>query len=130
MAKKKDEGSIFPNGVHFGIVQLERDILPSPPAQRIVQWVNRNGKLKAYISANAYMKSELFPLFDKLVRMSYAGSISHGSVALIPVRTRINWFEFTEDFLKGGDGYRINPETDEEEVTPIPEGLPVPAGVN
>lgn len=124
--KKKDEGSIFPNGVHFGIVQLERDILPSPPAQRIVQWVNRNGKLKAYISANAFMKSELFTHFDKLVRMAYNNSIVHGTIALVPVRTRLNWFEFTEEFLKGGEGTRVNPETDEEEETPVPE---IPEGI-
>lgn len=130
MAKKKAEeeevvenpmqGRLFPNGVHYGIVQLPRDLLPRPSAQRIVQWVNRDGVLKCYISEGAYVREEALRHLDKLIRMSYAQSIAHGSPCLYPVRTRIHWREFTEGFVLGNadamnEKLRINPETDEEE---------------
>jgi hypothetical protein len=111
----KFEG-LYPQGVHFGIIQLERDLLPKPAAQRIVQWVNRNGELKCYVSENAYHRAELIDIFDKLYRLSYQQSISKGSPCLYPVKGRIHWTFFTESFCKGGDSARINPETDAAEV--------------
>lgn len=116
-------GEIFPNGLHFGIIQLARDLNPQPAAQRIVQWVNRDGALKAYVSENAYHRTELFTILDKLSRMAYDASIRRGGAYLMPVRTRIHWHEFKEDFLKGEPEalkpeHRVNPETDkpEEEI--------------
>ena len=107
---------IFPNGSHFGVVQLPRDYLPKPSAQRIVQWVNLNGKLRVYITENAYVRTELITWYDKLMRMSYQNSISKNELALRPTKGRIHWVRFTEEFLKSGKGERINPETDEPEV--------------
>ncbi len=112
---------VFPNGVHFGILQLPRDLMPAPAAQRIVQWVNRDGVLKAYISENAYQKTELFTILDKLTRMAFANSIARGGAHLMPVRTRIHWHEMTVPFLKGETDAlkaenRINPESDTPEA--------------
>src|SRR4051812_29868467 len=124
MAKKKtDEETpkeMTPNGLHFGIVQLPRDLLPPPAAQRIVQWVNRDGVLKAYISENAYHRTELFTILDKLTRLTYDNSIRRGGAFLMPVRTRIHWHTFNLEFLTGDDEalkpeHRVNPETDEPE---------------
>lgn len=124
MAKKKktedveqkapinDPEGIFPNGTHLGIVQLPRDLMPKPSAQRIVQWVNRMGELRAYVTESAYHRTELITWYDKLMRLSYQNSISRGSYALTPVKGRIHWCRFTEKFTKTGKGERINPETD------------------
>lgn len=112
--------AIFPNGAHFGIIQLEIDLYPKPVAQRIVQWVNRNGPLQCYVTENAYQRTELITWFDKLMRLSYQQSISKGSGFLTPIKGRIHWCRFTENFAKGKKGERINPETDEPETeTPI-----------
>lgn len=108
---KKSEQQIFPNGAHLGVVQLPIDIAPRPSAQRLVQWVNRNGELECYISENAYAKNELFYWWDRLFRMTYQTSIAKGSVALGPIKARIHWCLFTEDFCKTGRGERMNPET-------------------
>lgn len=108
--------AIFPNGAHFGIIQLPGDLLPKPAAQRIVQWVNRDGQLRVYISENAYQRTELITWYDKLMRLSYQHSISKGGAALAPVRGRIHWCRFTEDFCKKRRGARVDPETDQPEV--------------
>lgn len=124
MAKRKtepapqinDEQAIYPNGAHFGIIQLPGDLLPKPAAQRIVQWVNREGKLNVYVSENAYQRTELITWYDKLMRLSYQHSISKGAIALSPTKARIHWCRFTEDFCKTRSGERVNPETDQVET--------------
>jgi hypothetical protein len=110
----EQEMEIAPNGAHFGVIQLPRDLIPHPAAQRIVQWVNRNGELKAYVSESAYHRSELKSWFDKLFRESYSASISKGAAALLPVKSRIHWRRFHPDFLSGSviEGERIDPTTD------------------
>jgi hypothetical protein len=112
--------AILPNGCHFGVVQLMRDLSPHPAAQRIVQWVNRNGEIKAYISESAYHRTELKSWFDKLFRDSYSASISKGGAALSPVKSRLHWIRFEPGFLTGqvAKPERVNPETDgpEEEL--------------
>lgn len=115
-AEKPAEGEqIFPNGTHFGIIQLERDLSPKPAAQRIVQFVNRDGKLQAYVSENAYQRSECIDIFDKLYRYAYQQSISKGSVALLPVKGRLHWHRFTAEFCIGKPSERVSPETDKAE---------------
>lgn len=113
--KVNDPTAVYPNGAHFGIVQLPGDLLPKPSAQRIVQWVNRNGKVDVYISENAYVRNECITWFDKLLRLSYQHSISRGSLALSPQKARLHWCRFTEDFCKKRRGERVNPETDKPE---------------
>lgn len=117
MAKKKENNpeAIFPNGVHWGVIQLERDLTPHPAAQRLIQWVNKNGVLKVYVSESAYHRTEIKMWFDKFFRDSYSSSISKGGVALGPVKGRIHWLEFNEEFVLTGKGLRMNPETDEPE---------------
>lgn len=110
-----DPDAIYPNGAHFGIIQLPGDILPKPSAQRIVQWVNRAGQMSVYISENAYVRNECITWFDRLMRISYQHSISKGSMALTPQKARIHWCRFTEEFCKKRKGERINPETDKPE---------------
>lgn len=112
----EENTSVFPTGVHFGIIQLPMDLNPKPCAQRITQLVNRDGTLQAYISENAYHRAELIDIFDKLYRLSYQQSISKGSISLFPVKGRLHWKRFTEEFCLAGDGDRINPETDEKEA--------------
>lgn len=125
MAKPKKENNeaadfkapeIVPNGAHFGIVQFPQDLKPPPSAQRIVQWVNRNGTLSVYISENAYHRHEAFAWMDKLFRDSYRESIAKGATALTPIKGRIHWCRFTEEFCIKLKGERINPETDLPEV--------------
>jgi len=86
-----------------------------------VQLVNYNGRLVQYVSENAYHRSELIDIFDKLYRASYQQSISKGAVALLPIKGRLHWKLFTVDFCKTGKGDRVNPETGETEN----EGLDV-----
>lgn len=119
-AKKSDDGTEFgpaiPNGASFTIVQLERDLVPRPQAQRIVQTINWNGEIKAYISENAYHRNECLEHFMALVRKSYENSIKKGGIALYGIKGRIHWHEFTEEFcLKGKHGVRLNPENGEPE---------------
>lgn len=90
--------------------------MPKPSAQRIVQWVNREGSLSCYVTENAFHRSELITWYDKLMRLSYQQSISHDYVALKPIKGRIHWCRFTEEFFKKRRGERINPETDLPEV--------------
>jgi len=116
-----DPNAIFANGACFGVIQLEIDLMPKPSAQRIVQLVNYNGRLVQYVSENAYHRSELIDIFDKLYRASYQQSISKGAVALLPIKGRLHWKLFTVDFCKTGKGDRVNPETGETEN----EGLDV-----
>lgn len=105
---------IAPNGAHFGVVQLPRDLKPAPAAQRIVQWVNWDGVLKAYVTESAYHRTELKSFFDLLFRKAYTAGISKGAASLLPVKGRIHWHRFEPDFLSGTntDTERVNPETD------------------
>lgn len=127
MAKKKNEAEspqndpemIFPNGAHFGVIQLPADLLPKPAAQRIVQWVNRDGALNVYVSENAYQRTELITWYDKLMRQSYQNSISKGCAFLSPTKGRIHWCRFSEEFCKTRRGERVNPETNEKEVESV-----------
>lgn len=114
MAKKKDPESteIFAKGPHFSIIQLPQDLLPKPPAQRIIQLVNKDGKLTTYVSENAYHRAELITWFDRLIRLAYQFSISKGAAHLFAIKGRIHWCKFTEDFCRTLKGPRINPETD------------------
>jgi hypothetical protein len=122
MAKKTNTERVWPQGSHFGIVQLERDLYPKPTAQRIIQWVNRNGEITAYISENAYHRAELMEIFYKLQRMSYDRSITKGSVALNPVKGRYHWHYFSKEFALG-EGVtpegRVDPETDKAETDTV-----------
>ncbi len=123
MAKKKEESNdIFPNGAHFGVIQLPRDLDPKPAAQRIVQWVNNNGKLNCYISENAYHRVELKALLWKLMfDDGYATSIARGAATLLAIKGRIHWHRFTAEFcqsVENNPANRINPETDEPETSP------------
>ncbi len=122
MAKAKEEKTalsstdqIFPNGAHFGIVQLPGDLIPKPSAQRIVQWVNRGGQLSCYITENAYVRSELITWYDKLMRLNYQLSIAKGGACLSAIKGKIHWCRFTEEFLRTQKGERIDPETDQPE---------------
>lgn len=120
MAKKKSEAAkavndpdaIFPEGAHFGIIQLPGDLMPKPAAQRLIQWVNRHGQLSVYISENAYQRTELITWFDRLMRLSYQHSISKGGASLAPTKGRIHWARFDEKFCRTRKGERIDPETD------------------
>ena len=95
---------IFPNGAHFGVVQLPIDLMPKPAAQRIVQWVNRDGKLEVYITENAYHRNEMITWYDKLMRLSYQHSISKGSSALFPVRAAFTGVSLRKSFAgRAGD---------------------------
>lgn len=106
---------IVPNGAHFGMIQMPQDLLPAPSAQRIVQWVNRDGKLSVYVSENAYHRIEALQWLYKLERIAYDQSIAKGGFVLSPVKSRIHWLRFTEDFTKTMKGVRVNPETDQLE---------------
>lgn len=106
---------VFPNGAHFGMIQLPQDLNPKPSAQRIIQWANRGGALKVYVSENAYQRAECITWFDRLVRLSYQHSISKGQMTLCPIKGRIHWLRFSADFCQTRKGERINPETDAPE---------------
>lgn len=96
-------------------MQLPQDVLPKPSAQRIVQWVNRDGKLQVYITEGAYERGEVQEWFYRLMKEGYAQSFPHGGMVLRPTKLRIHWCRFTEDFLKTRKGERVNPETDQPE---------------
>ncbi len=109
---------IWPNGVMFGVVQLPRDLASGKFAtQRIVQTVNENGKLSAYITESSYHRSELKPIFDMLFRKAYAAGISKGAASLLPVKERFHWRAFEPGFLSGTntDTPRLDPTTGEFE---------------
>jgi hypothetical protein len=109
---------IAPNGMYMGVVQLPRDLSPRISTQRIVQWVNRNGQLKAYITESAYHRTECKMWFDKLFRESWSQSLTRGAASLLPVKSKIHWVRFEPSFLKGENQSpeRIDPMTDEVEV--------------
>lgn len=113
---------IYPNGAHFGVIQLPIDLLPKPSAQRIIQWVNRNGKLDVYVSENAFIRAELLEHLHRMIRIGYQESVQKGGGSLHPIKTRLHWCRFTEQFCKTGKGPRVNPETglSEEEIEPVP----------
>lgn len=111
-----DTPDIVPNGAYFGLIQMPQDLLPAPAAQRIVQWVNRDGKLSVYVSENAYQRIEAITWLDKLIRLSHQGSLAKGAAALFPIKGRIHWLRFTKDFCNTTKGKRVSPETDLEEV--------------
>lgn len=123
MAKKTEKAdkvleqqAVFPTGVHFGAVQLPIDLQPKPSAQRIVQFFHTADQgLRCYISENAFIRSELFMIMDRMFKESYRKSIAKGSVALLPVKMRLHWCEFTEEFCATGKGLRIDPETGKPE---------------
>jgi hypothetical protein len=125
VAKKKseeldaqpDQTGVFPPGAHFGVIQLPIDLLPKPSAQRIVQFIHdaQEGRLRCYITENAYHRAELITHFDKLLRRGYETSISKGAISLNPLKTKLHWCEFTEEFCKTGKGPRIDPETNAPE---------------
>lgn len=110
------EDFVWPNGVSWGIVQLPRDLRPFP-TQRIVQTVNENGKLSAYITESSYHRSEVKGWYDKLFRDSYSGGISKGAASLMPVKSKLHWRRFEPGFLSGQtlDTPRMDPTTGEEE---------------
>lgn len=129
MARKKSEepkqdkvstgqaSGIYPLGAFFSVIQLPNDLMPKPPAQRILQMVHsQEHGLKCYISENAYQRSELIDHYDRLMRQSYMGSVSKGTSQLAPLRGKIHWCEFTVEFCEKLSGPRIDPATNAPEV--------------
>ena len=121
MAKKQETQTqeIYPKGAHFGVIQLPVDLLPAPSAQRIVQWVNRDGILEVYVTASAYVRAELLEHLHRLIRIGYQESIRKGADTFHPIKSKIHWCRFTEAFCRSGHGPRVNPETGELEETEI-----------
>lgn len=110
---------IFPNGMSLGTIQLERDLNPKPSGWRITQLVNRDGKYSAYVSENAYQRSECTEIYRFLYELSKQNSLEKGAVSLFPVKSRFHWKRFTIPFCLTGEGERINPETDKPEAEEV-----------
>jgi len=107
--------TIAPNGAFFGVMTLPMDAVGTPKTHRIVQMVIDGGQYRTYISENAYMRSELKDKFYAVERAAFEFFARFNAPILNPIKTRIHWCEFTEEFLKTGKGPRVNPENGEAE---------------
>lgn len=104
--------TLAPKGAFYSIIQLPIDLQPKPSAQRILLMLNMGDEITTYVSENAYIRVELFELYNGLQRQAYNESIMRGAPALIPQPTKIHWCRFTEDFAKTGAGPRVEPHKD------------------
>lgn len=110
------EGYAWPDGAHFSLIQLPRDLSPRPPGLRIVQHVRKNQETRIYITESSYHRTEAKELKQKLEAFAYQ-SIADGGPTSKPVKWKLHWHYFDSQFVRnpGARLPHVSPEEREND---------------